>query len=150
MGIEVFPVRAMVARGIRIGVVAVGIGGILCSIGVLLSVVGVTSSDSWPAYLALTLVDGVLFVRFFRASKRLARPAVRVSDDEIVWGPVSREKRTRLPVGEVRSVRSGGMAALDLVSRGGRAVRINTYEIDPDLRPALRQAIERRVRNSPA
>jgi hypothetical protein len=140
----------MVARGTRLGAVAFAIGGIWCLIGVLLSVVGVSSSDSWPTYLVLTLVDGTLFARFFRASKRLDRPAVMVSDDEFVWGAVSRKNRIRVPVREVRSVRSAGLAALDLVTRTGTEVRINTYEVDPDLRPALRQAIERRIREASA
>jgi hypothetical protein len=129
---------------------AFAMGGIWCSIGVLLSAVGVTSNDSWPAYLILALMDGVLFARFFRASKRLGRPAVLVSDDEIVWGPVSRRNRSRLLARELRSIRSAGVAALDLVTRTGSEVRINTYEVDPDLRPAMRLAIERTIREASA
>lgn len=144
--VDVFSIRTMVARGARLGRFAFGFGALWCAARAWMESQGIGFDVPWPVYLVGVAVNLALLVRWMRAAKRLDRPAVQVSDDEIVWGSVFRERRRRLPMDEVRAVRSEGVSALSLDTRSQGTVRLVTYEVVPEERAALRQAIARRIR----
>jgi len=142
---DAYEVRSLVARSVGLGRFGFGFGVLWCIGRSWSEANGTGLGGPWPAYLAGAAVFAALCVRSIRAARRLDRSAVEVSDEERVWGTVFQERRTRLPMNEVHSVRSGGLAALVLETRDGREVRMDTYEVDPDERPGVRRAIERRI-----